>query len=321
MIVPSLDGITLENSISLQYFDNGTATTYRGRAYLQLQIPTAQRILWQTQPKSVYAFVWDLSLFVSIMNDAFGRAYTALLADGAPLVAGQQPFVSYDASGSGIMSLTAYPFSVWAEDAGGNLPASYGKIYMNIQSLAAVNGWLLRLETDPAIGIPPNPFGEDIYIRLVNNGLNYLPRPAAGIAGPAPTAPATSSITFYQPFRTVFPSVTNIRLVSTLPTAPEAVPGSDNLKSAILTDFRPDSVAQQGSELLVFNAGTFGECRWIKMTNNGPLTQFSLMLETVDWLGTVRPFNLIAPGAEATCKLAFAPKKMIDNWDDKRKIG
>lgn len=306
MVVPSVDGITLENTVTLRAIIGGV--TFRGRANLQLQIEPADRILWQEQPDSVYAFVWDTARFVAILNDALDRAYTALLAAGAALAAGERPFVNYNEAG--YMSMTAYPFNLWAKPFAG---ADRCEIFFNRESAAILDGWLLYYFTDPATNDPPDPNGEDILLELVNTGRNYDPPPVGGFAGPAPAAPATSSITMLQSNKTVFPGISTIRLLSSLPAAPEFVPSVNGASTAaILTDFRPDPT-EVGSEIEIYNAA-FGSARWIKLRGPQPITHFTLQLQTVDWMGKVRPLVLVANGQEATVKLCFAPRRLVENW-------
>ncbi len=304
MVAPSIDGLSLENTITLRATVGGIV--YRGRASMKLQIQPSQIVLHANQPQDSYAFVWNTALFVSIFNDCLLRSYAALIAAGAPLNPLEEPSISYN--GTGLFTWNAYPYSLWAEPWA--VGADRVEIFLNQESSSMMNGWLLLLVTPP--GQPDLVNGEDVRVRLVGNGANYSPPPAGAQTSPFPTNPATSSIQMLQSNRTVFPGISTIRLVSTLPCAAEFVPGLGGADaSAILTDFRPDP-SDLGSEVSIYNA-SFGDARWIRLTGPQPLTQFTLRLETVDWQGRVRPLVLAGLGQEASVKLCFAPLRMIDH--------
>lgn len=305
MQIPSVDGISTVYSLTIKSTIGGVV--HRGRAFLKLPIRPADVILWQTQPKDFYNAFWNYSQLCEQMNICMAEAYANLIAAGSTVNAAEVPFFTYD-SMSGFFSLTCYPMDLYAYPHG----ADKVEIFWNAPSYAFIKGWdsYYILEQNR----PPDVNGEDFEILLYNNGTNYLPQPTVFSTGRTPTAPATSSITATQAFPAAFPGIVSVQVLSDLPSIGEYVPSlSGAEQSKILTDFKPDLTTSGGATTQFYNAN-FGDCRWVKLTGESPITQMTVRIEAVDYLGVRHELLLYSKSEQASLKICFAPNEMVENY-------
>jgi hypothetical protein len=125
-------------------------------------------------------------------------------------------------------------------------------------------------------------------------------------------APTTSSLTIAPAFLAAFPGIVSIIVLSDLPSAGEYVQSSkDNEQAKILTDFKPDLSNAGGATTQFYNAN-FGDCRWIKLTGDAPISQLTVRIEAVDYLGVRHTLKLYSKSEQASMKICFAPKDMVE---------
>lgn len=306
MQVPSVDGLSLIYSITIKSTIGGVVN--RGRAYLKLPYRPADIILFQTQPKDFYNAFWNYSQLCEAMNVCLAEAYANLIAAGSTVAATQAPFFSYDVT-SGFFSLTAAPMSLYQYPHG----VDKVEIFWNAPSYCFVKGFDYYILTD--LNQTPDVNGEDYELLLYNNGTNYLPGPVSYYnQGRAPVNTAVSSITAIQAFPAILPGIISVQVLSDLPSIGEYVPSvSGSQQSKILTDFRPDLTKAGGATTQFYNAN-FGDCRWVKLTGDAAITQITVRIEAVDYLGNRHEMLLYSKSEQASMKICFAPNEMVENY-------
>ena len=67
-------------------------------------------------------------------------------------------------------------------------------------------------------------------------------------------------------------------------------------------------------DALVFNGFVNSGTRWVRLTQSGPITGFSTMLELTDWLGRDRICQFLSPLEHASIKWVFAPTSIVRNY-------
>lgn len=307
MQIPSVDGISTIYSVTIESDIGGTV--HQGRAFLKLPYLPADVVLWQTQPKDFYSAFWNYSVLTQQLNVMMAEAYAALVAAGSTVNAAEVPFYSYDAA-SGVIDLNVYPYSLY--ESTHPLPADNVRIFFNAPAYPLIKGWDWYPIT-PMPGGDPAVDGRDFWLQLFGTGKNYLPQPAVYSAGVAPAAPATSSLTVTPSFTAAFPGIVSIIVLSDLPSAGEYVQSSkSNEQAKILTDFKPDLSNAGGATTQFYNAN-FGDCRWIKLTGDAPISQLTVRIEAVDYLGVRHPLQLYSKSEQASIKICFAPKDMVES--------
>lgn len=304
MQLPSADGVSLIYSCTIKSTIGGAV--HRGRAFLKLPYRAADVVLYQQQPTNFYSSFWNYSQLCESMNNMLAEAYANLISAGSSVNANEVPFYTYNPT-SGFFSLTTYPMSLYAYPHG----ADKVEIFFNAAAYPLIKGWdsyFLVNENEN-----PDPNGEDYELLIYNNGTNFLPAPAVYSTGRTPTAAATSSITATQAFGTIYPGIVSVQVLSDMPSIGEYVPSvAGNEQSKILTDFRPDLTASGGATTQFYNAN-FGDCRWIKLTGEAPITQITVRIEAVDYLGVRHQLKLYSKSEQASMKICFAPREMVEN--------
>ena len=321
------DGITTDWSLTVrQTVDTlgpATRTEFFGRAFLKLR--RQDPILGQTtQPKDLYTAVWSPEEWVRILNTAAEEAYAACIAAGATLGATDIPFFSL-IPGTGRLELTVYPFTQWEQ---GQRPvpmpdppvavSTRNDLLSNWSMQTALGGFGFRAETFP--NQPLNANGADYRFLILSDGSNYLPANAPAAHSLTPTA-APAALIIPQSFPTQkMPGIVKIAVVTSLPTMQEFIPSDSGKGSrAVLTDFAPDpsnSMIGECQTTEIYNAD-IGNARWIKLKGGGPISTFSVRVETEDWLGQIRTLGLTGEYESFDMKLCFAPKRVVDNYAQK----
>lgn len=306
MQVPSVDGVSTIYSVTIES-DIGGAV-HQGRAFLKLPYLPADAVLHQTQPKDFYSAFWNYGVLTQQLNVMMAEAYAALVAAGSTVNAAQVPFYSYDAL-VGAIDLNVYPLSLYESTQ--PLPANNVRIYFNAPSYPLIKGWDWYPIT-PVPGGVPAADGKDYWLQLFNTGKNYLPQPTVFATGVTPAAPTTSSLTVAPSFTASFPGIVSIIVLSDLPSAGEYVQSTkSNEQAKILTDFKPDLSNAGGATTQFYNAN-FGDCRWIKLTGDAPISQLTVRIEAVDYLGIRHTLRLYSKSEQASMKICFAPKDMVE---------
>lgn len=308
MQVPSADGLSLIYSMTIRSTIGGVVT--RGRAFLKLPYQAADVILHQTQPTNFYNAFWEYAQVNFALNVMVREAYADLIANGSAVAAAEIPFFSYDSS-SGFFSLTCFPFPLYEYR---NPPSGDRvEIFFNAASYPLIKGWDSYYLTQA--NELPNADGEDYQLLVYNQGTNYLPQPAAFITSMTPATPAATSLTATQSFPSALPSIVSINVLSDLPSAGEFVQSSTGSELAkILTDFKPDLSNTGGASIQYYNAN-FGDCRWVKLVGSGPISQVTVRIEAVDYLGVRHVLKLYSKSEQASMKIAFAPKELVENFE------
>lgn len=308
MQTPSTDGRSLVYSVTLKSYEG--ASVYRGRAYLKLPYEPSDVILYQTQPKDFYSSFWNYNQYTHALNEMISAAYAALITNGSSVTAGQAPFFNYNQT-SGFFSLTAYPYNLYAYQ---NPPTGDRiEIYFNAASYPLLRGWDSYFTFRGNGSETPDANGEDYRLIIYNDGFNYLPQPAIPTSI-TPSAPTTSSISAIQSFPSALPGITTVRILSDLPQTGEFVQASGAKQTDnILADFKPDLSNVGGASVQIYNAN-FGDCRWVKLKGNDPLTQLTIRLQCVDYLGNSHNIKLYSKSEIASIKLCFAPNELVENF-------
>ena len=137
------------------------------RAWFELDIPPAKRVLWTSQPSNEYAFVDNLAGFVAMFNSALGRAWGQV--DGEEALA---PFVEIVACENRLRMV--FPdYEGWAAERREASPPPY-ELFFNIEALALLAGWPTKLLTKP--GEARDEFGRDVQMLISrDSGASPLP--------------------------------------------------------------------------------------------------------------------------------------------------
>jgi hypothetical protein len=304
MQLPSVDGVSTIYSVTIE--SDIAGAVHQGRAYLKLPYLPADAVLHQTQPKDFYSAFWNYSELAHQLNVMLAEAYAALIAAGSTVNPAEVPFYTFEADGS--LSLNVYPFSLYESTQ--PLPANNVRIYFNAPSYPLIKGWDWYPVTP--VGGTPATDGKDFWLQMFNTGKNYLPAPTVYSTGLTPVAPTTSSLTIAPAFLAAFPGIVSIIVLSDLPSAGEYVQSSkDNEQAKILTDFKPDLSNAGGATTQFYNAN-FGDCRWIKLTGDAPISQLTVRIEAIDYLGVRHTLKLYSKSEQASMKICFAPKDMVE---------
>ena len=255
-----------------------------------------------------------LSDWVFAVNEAISTAMASVKAAAAlapvPLDPDTTAFVSVAEPGSALLKLSLYPYGLWAVVPGAADP--FVTLQIDDAALASFSGW------DISNSLGGGPVGGRT-IQAVADGSNYFPPNASGITLTlAPTDPATTTLWVYQnsPSFTV-PGVERISVIATLPVNPEytADPSGGKSSELVLTDFaiQTGDVVGSNRDVYVYDSvGTAGT-RWLRMVGGSTVTEFSIRMATVDWLGTKRPFWLRGSSDKVSIKLCFAPVDVVES--------
>lgn len=317
MQVPSIDGVSTIYSVTIRSTIGGVV--HRGRAFLKLPYRPADVILHQTQPTDFYSAFWNYSQLAEQMNIMLAEAYANLIAAGSTVNAAEVPFYRYN-SETGFFDITCYPMSLYVSPHG----VDRVEIFFNAPAYPMIKGWDSYYIIDQ--NQTPDVNGEDFELLVYNNGTNFLPQPAVFTQGRTPANPLTSSITATQAFPAPYPGIVSVQVLSDLPSIGEYTPGvpggagaaaGSNTQTKILTDFKPDLTQAGGATTQFYNAN-FGDCRWIRLTGDGPITQITVRVEAVDYLGIRHQLVLYSKSEQASMKICFAPRDMVENYQGKK---
>jgi len=305
MVVPSVDGVSLIYTMTIKSTIAGVV--HRGRANLKLPYQAADAVLYQTQPKTFYPSFWNYSQICFALNELAAEAYANLVAAGSGVVATQVPFFTPN---QGRYDITAYPMNLWAYNK--DPAANRVEMFFNAAAYPIIKGWDSYFVTEN--NSVPDANGEDYQLLIYNNGFNYIPQPTAAYnQGMTPADITTSSITATQAFRSAYPGIVSILVLSDLPSNGEFVQSATGAEQAkILTDFKPDLGDIGGASTQYYNAN-FGDCRWIKLSGDGPITQMSIQIVAIDYLGNRHELKLYSKSEQASLKICFAPKSMVES--------
>ena len=111
------------------------------------------------------------------------------------------------------------------------------------------------------------------------------------------------------------PAMRAVKVICSLPSQPELVPGgvANNKSEAIFTDLSLEGVEFDGSAL-IFNGFVNSGSRPVKLTASGPITNLSVRIEVVDWLGESRVCRFLSPNDHASIKLCYMPLSLVRNY-------
>lgn len=310
------DGVSTDWSLTVRYTD-AASTVFTGRAFLKV-LPQTVITGMTTQPKDLYMGIWTLMDWQSILNTALAAAYAACdAAAGGGILPVQVPFFSIADAGTGRMKLTCYPFDDWNIDsqAGGKKRL---ELFCNWSAFPAFGGWDLIRRT--VANQPLSASGGDYQFNIRSTGYNYLPVNPPG-APPAllPTGPATATLILEQTSPNfTMPGITKINFITNLSTLPEYTPGGDGRNtSLILTDQSPDLsqiLLGDSRTSFVYNTG-LKDARWARLVGGPhPISTVMVRVTMTDWFGNEIFYYLSTRSQTLDMKLAFAPKKLVDNW-------
>ena len=88
---------------------------------------------------------------------------------------------------------------------------------------------------------------------------------------------------------------------------------ANNKSETIFTDLSLEGIELDG-QALVFNGFTNSNSRPVKLTASGPITNLSVRIEVVDWLGHSRVCRFLSPNDHASLKLAYIPLSIVRNY-------
>lgn len=306
VFIPELKLPTADTTIySITVMSKISNVMHYGRAFLKVPIETQDLIPQAAQPTDFYGVYWTYGQVLEALNEAITKAYAALVAAGSSVDPAQVPFFSERDGG---FDLTAYPMSLYRYPATGN---DIVQIFFNSAAYPLVEGW--NYYDDTKIGQPPNTNGADFRLLFYNHGTNWLPQPLGAFStGREPVNDAVCSIRMTQAFTVALPSISAVRLLSSLPSVGEFVQGGEGrLTQKILSDFTPDLSQTGGASRQIYNA-SFGDARWIKLTSEAPLTDLTLRLVAVDYRGQTYDLLLYSKSEDCNIKLCFAPNDLIE---------
>ena len=299
LALPSVDGVSLVYSLTLA----STAPGFLATARFRLPVPASRRVLHQTQPTDEYAFVANLAEFVGIFNDALGRAWADLAQQTGQ--EGPQPSVEIVDCSSKLRLV--FPSDIlWGPQAdGGEAPF---QLFFNAAALAILSGWPTRLLTQP--GQPLDVDGKDVlFLAGRPTGATVLPPEEPGLDN-------RLAVCMLSPV--ALPAMRTVRVVCSLPSQPELVAGgvANNKTKKIFADLSLEGAERADGDTLIFNAFVNSGCRWIKLTQSGPITGFSTIIELTDYFGAERICRFLSPLNHASVKLCFCPVSLIRNYPE-----
>ena len=257
-------------------------------------------------------------------------AYKALVGLDTTLSA-SLPYYSFN-SQSSLFTLHVYPYSQWYSNDLVN-PEGVQLFFNNESRTPFLQGWRYsRLNNNVGTN------GLDCQVLMMSDGTNWLeyggvsytlpPAPPTNVSIPSDPTMAQLNITQGWACSWSFNSVGSIQIVSSLPTQPEQTDlplylqgiASNNQTTSILCDFCPDysSSSSAWQEPLIYTpSSVIPGARYIQLVGSNPVSDFTIGIFWVDNYGIQRPVQVIAPNVNASIKLVFVRRSLIDNsFDD-----
>ena len=114
------------------------------------------------------------------------------------------------------------------------------------------------------------------------------------------------------------PAMRTVRVICSLPSQPELVAGGvgNNKAKKIFADLSLEGADRADGDTLIFNGFVNSGCRWIKLTQAGPITGFSTSIELTDYFGTERICKFLSPLNHCSIKIAFVPVSLVRNYPE-----
>jgi len=308
---PTSDGISTPYTITVRHTKvvpgtPPTETVTRGRGTLKLPKPPTPGL--NARPSDDYEFVDTIQDAVQMMNKALDDAFQAAIIAGAPLQPDEAPYFSWIRSPPpDRIRLTAYPFQTFRTRHPSEPSTTRVEIFVNREAAFLLSAFSYETIT-PFDARNPDPNGEDVLLRIYNDGTNWEGGGGSGPrTGPDPPNPANAKIFTESTGPLAFPGVERIVLTTSMPIVGEKV-GDGLTTLLVLTDFTPDRTTTEGDGgPLIYNAGFGGNVRWHSLEKN-PIRDVSLNIDMLLDDGRQVPFIIRWAGSEPSIKLAFAPK-------------
>ena len=282
------------------------------------------------QPTNGWGAIYSYDTIVEMLTIGIQDAYKALVGLDTTLSA-SLPYYSFN-SQSSLFTLHVYPYSQWYSNDLVN-PEGVQLFFNNESRTPFLQGWRYsRLNNNVGTN------GLDCQVLMMSDGTNWLeyggvsytlpPAPPTNVSIPSDPTMAQLNITQGWACSWSFNSVGSIQIVSSLPTQPEQTDlplylqgiASNNQTTSILCDFCPDysSSSSAWQEPLIYTpSSVIPGARYIQLVGSNPVSDFTIGIFWVDNYGIQRPVQVIAPNVNASIKLVFVRRSLIDNsFDD-----
>ena len=327
---PQADGYNTIYTITLEYVFHGIILATSIQVPLIVVIedpfvpPPATPLI--SQPVNGWGAVYDFSTIVNMLNVALETAFADLKVK-YPALTTNSPYYTFDPV-TQLFTINCYPMNIFDQS---NTSVATINIYFNNAYQPYLMGFPCRhLNTTSNNGM-------DNLILLRNKGNNWENYSGAVTWTPPPGTPpnpfvpsgngANAILKFTQDYTAtwVFNALASIQVISSLPTyseftdLPIYLQGSapNNATTQILTDFACDYTAS--------GAGSFAQpitytpacvipgARYISLAGKSPIQDFIIGLSWLDTLGVSRPMSIVGSSQNASLKLVFVKKSIIDN--------
>ena len=289
-----------------------------------------------SQPTNGWGAVYSYSSLVDMLNTALSTAYASLLAQ-VPTLNAQPPYYTYSPA-SQMFVMNAYPLSQYSQNQAG-IP-DVVKIYFNNESGTP---WLVGWKYVRLNNSIDTTTGKDLCLTLETQANNWIEDIAGAwsstpsIPPNNPNLPIDADKTMIQmsqqfPATWAFTALSSIQIVSTLPTVPEFtdIPLAQigftpsNQSTSILQDFTPDYSADGAGSWaapLVYNAfSVVNGARFCQLVGSSQISYFDLKVNWCDSFGNVYPLTVVSPNQNASIKLMFVKKSIVDATTDLHKL-
>ena len=112
------------------------------------------------------------------------------------------------------------------------------------------------------------------------------------------------------------PAMRAVRVICSLPSQPELVAGglANDRTKRIFADLSLEGAQRLDGDALVFNGFVNSGTRWVCLTQSGPITGFSTMIELTDWMGRDRICQFLSPLSHTTVKYCFCPVSLVRSY-------
>jgi len=325
------DGYNTVYQITLKSTNNDTTAS----VYLRLPAQQADQTVSApptpvtVQPTNGWGAIYSYDTIVEMLTTAIQNAYIALVALDTTLSA-SLPYYSFN-SQSALFTLHVYPYSQWYSNSL-SAPETVQLFFNNESRTPFLQGWrYTRLNNS----IKTN--GLDCQILMMSDGTNWLeyggvsytlpPAPPTNVSIPTDTTTAQLNITQGWTCSWAFNAVQSIQIISSLPSQPEQTDlpiylqglASNNQTSSILCDFSPDystSSSAWQEPLIYAPSSVIPGARFIQLVGSNPVLDFTVGIYWVDSYGIQRPIQVIAPNVNASIKLVFVKRSIIDQGFD-----
>lgn len=283
-----------------------------------------------SQPITGWGAVYDFSTIVQMLNVALAKCYDQIKTYNPSVFNGMSPYYTFDPV-TQLFTVNCCPMNHYDQ-----LNALNGiviEIYFNNAYQPYLMGFPCRHlntttndELDNLLLIR-NKGNNWIQNQTITNPATWLPPPNTPSNPFVPSNAYDAMIRFTQDYTAtwVFNALASIQVISSLPTyseftdLPIYLQGSspNNATTQILTDFACDYTAG--------GAGSFAQpitytpacvipgARYISLAGKSPIQDFIIGLSWLDTLGVSRPMSIVGSAQNASLKLVFIKKSIIDN--------